>query len=152
MPSKRTKAFFAQPLAKRVGIAAGGRELVPAGGKVPAEELLDAGRRNQQVLVLLQGGADQSVQHGVVELLPPGRVGEIPDLLFLEPPGRGGVDGRTLVVRADRHAAASTCSKTLQAQDPFKHAPLPSGSSAVDPGPGCGPWPNPPDALSFSTT
>ncbi len=119
-----TKAFFAQPLAKCVGIAGGRRELIPAGRKIPAEELLDAGRCNQQVLVLLQGLGHQTVQNGILELLPPGGVGEIPDLLLLEPPGHGGIDGRTFVVRTDRHAAGQRQQENAE-QNAFRHAHRP---------------------------
>ncbi len=52
-----------------------------------AEKLVHPGRGDLQVPVFLQGRADETVQHRIAELLPPGGVGQTRRRLVIDLPG-----------------------------------------------------------------
>src|SRR5207248_5514187 len=70
-----------------------------------APELLDARGGETHVVVVLQRLADEVLQLGITEQVPPGRVRERLRLRAGEPVLRGDVERRTLVLRADRARA-----------------------------------------------
>ena len=63
-------------------------------------ELFDPGSRNLHIFVLLQGDLDQIIEHRIIELLPPGRIGKVFRFLVFEAKDLRDVDGWALVIRA----------------------------------------------------
>ncbi|EXI75127.1 MAG: hypothetical protein AW07_01362 [Candidatus Accumulibacter sp. SK-11] len=92
-------------LSAGVGAGADLREEARANEAVIAGELLDAGGRDHQILVLAQRRRHQVVEHRIGELFPPGGIGEVAGVLLTEAPGRRCVERRANVVGSD-HAAA----------------------------------------------
>ena len=82
------------------------REELRTGDAIAAGIFIDAGASDHQILVFAQRGGDQIVEHRVVELFPPGAVGQVFGCFIADPPALRGVDDRPEVVRPDHAAAA----------------------------------------------